>query len=145
MADSDFYGPNGPVQAAFRDLTAPPEPPPQMRAPQAMPTPGFSQWLASLMPTSDQVRNGAIDLATDVLGTPVEGPAWALRQMGVPISWKTAPDSMGGNSRYAGPDVPFGTLWWRNAINNSSLTWDQVRAALQSPSMHSLRGLGSLF
>ena len=116
---------------------------PGMRTPQPeeQPTPGFSQWLASLVPS----REGVVDFASDVLGTPVEGPAWALRRMGVPMSWKMARDSFGGTSQYTGPDVPFSSLWWRNAINNPSLTWDQVRGALQSPSIHSMRGIGGLF
>ncbi len=92
------------------------------------PTPGFSSWFANLMPT----RDGMVNFTSDVLGTPVEGPAWALRQMVMPISWKMAPDPIqGGKAMYAGPDVPFGSLWFRNAINNPGFSASQFYQALR--------------
>jgi hypothetical protein len=132
---SDFYGPNGPVQVGFRNLTAPPEPPPQLRAPAPeapQPTPGFDQSTAKR-------RDDLIGPAALTLGAPVDGATLLLSMMGVPTNWKQTPDGQ------RVPNVPLGALWWQNAINNPSLTWDQVRGALQAPSIHSLRGLGGLF
>jgi hypothetical protein len=151
---SDFYGPNGPLWGGGSDKEAPglkaPDPSvnqsnsvPRMTAPApaAQSTPGFASWLTNLMPS----RQGVVNFASDVLGTPVEGPAALLRRAGVPISWKMAPDSLGGQSMYAGPDVPFSSLWFRNAINNPTLSWGQIRSALQHPSLRSMPGIGGLF
>ena len=91
---------------------------PQLRAPTQDPEsqPGFAQWFARNLPST--------------LGYPVDASATMLRSMGVPMNLES---------------VPFGTAWWQNAINNPSVTWDQVQAAIQSPSMHSMRGIGGLF
>jgi len=117
---------------------------PGMRTPQPeeQPTPGFGQWIANRMPT----RESIVDVVSDVLGAPVDGVGMGMRLMGLPVGWKMAHEPFKGHDAvYTSPDVPFDSLWFRNAINNPSLTWDQVRGALQSPSIHSMRGIGSLF
>ena len=130
-----ILGPSGPVQTGFRDLGVVSEQPPQMRAPApepAQPVPGFGQ-------STDKHRDDLIGPAALTLGAPVDAMAYIMNKVGIPTNWTRAPDGQ------RVPDVPLGALWWQNAINNPSLTWDQVRGALQSPSIHSMRGLGGLF
>jgi hypothetical protein len=90
--------------------------------PQAAQAPGLMDNLWASLPTREDWKQGT----AETLGAPVDGIAWALHAMGLPISgdkfygggaFNRAPG--GGQPTWTpGPSVPFGSQYFRNALDN---------------------------
>jgi hypothetical protein len=110
-----------------------PEPPPPAQ------TNPMASLLASL-PSGETWKQGV----ADTLGAPVDGLAWALHMMGVPIS---GDEFYGGGTFNRGPgtgrptwtpspSVPFGSQYLRNVIDNPpNISIDQLLRTMRRPGL----------
>ena len=96
--------------------------------------------LASFMPSGETWKQGV----ADTLGAPVDGLAWALHMMGVPISgdefygggtFNRGPGT-GRPTWTPGPSVPFGSQNIRGMIDNPpNISVDQLLRAMRRPGL----------
>jgi hypothetical protein len=118
-------------------LTPPqPGPPPGFNVqPDAPPPPNpMASLLASLTPSRQAVAG--------TLGAPVDGLAWALHAMGLPISGDVSyggsglgNTTPGGQPTWApGPNVPLSSQNIQNMMNNPP-SWDAILRAMRRPGL----------
>ena len=107
------------------------------------PAPAQTNPMASLLaslPSGETWKQGV----ADTLGAPVDGLAWALHMMGVPISgdefygggtFNRGPGT-GRPTWTPGPSVPFGSQYLRNVIDNPpNISVDQMLRAFRRPGL----------
>jgi hypothetical protein len=94
--------------------------------------------LASFMPSGQALKQGA----ANTLGAPVDGLAWALHRMGVPISGDVSyggsglgNTTPGGQPTWApGPNVPLSSQNILGMMNNPP-SWDAILRAARRPGL----------
>jgi hypothetical protein len=154
MADTDLpngFGALNPPPRRVRPIASPfgMLPTDALTPPQPGPPPGFNvqpdtppsnpmSLLASFMPSGQALKQGA----ANTLGAPVDGLAWALHRMGLPISGDVSyggsglgNTTPGGQPTWApGPNFPFGSQYFQNALDNPP-SWDAILRAARRPGL----------
>jgi hypothetical protein len=150
MADTDL--PNGfgaPKPAARRMYASPfgslpgletpaPRPPPGFNMQAAAPPPETANPMAALLASLTPSR----EAVAGTLGAPVDGLAWALHRMGLPISGDVSyggsglgNTTPGGQPTWApGPNVPFSSQNILGMMNNPP-SWDAILRAMRRPGL----------